>query len=161
MAATLIDDGVVMRLLVAQIETINAQVVRVWSGQDANEVTTAGQVFVRLVRMKIEPEVNGARDGDAEIGTLTLLLRVTAPAEQQQASQFAAASAAAYVASGLRMATMRDAATSHEVQVERVERELTFDGSKSDDQGAEVVAEVTVTGQVKRESGSGVTDYVA
>lgn len=141
-----IDDGVVLRLLAARLETITGVAIR-HLGEDESE---GNRYTARVAAMTIEPMPRNAGDDYQDAATLEVTVVAACDAAATAISNAAIAALAARVAKALDGQVLRDVSTTHQVQLGRVKREIQTD---PDPDRQLRTAVLTVTGHVQRFSG--------
>lgn len=141
-----IDDGVVLRLVAAQLETLTGVAVR-HLGEDERE---GDRYTVRLAAMTIDPDARNVASDYEDAGAIELTLMATCTSAATASSVAAIGALVALVCKTLDGQVLRDAGTTHEVQLRRCRREYASDPDPDRQVRA---ALITVSGRVHRKTG--------
>jgi len=153
--ATRIDKGLVLRLLTTRLETAAGGVAEIRVAHRGEAYPDSFDVQARVLAMNLK-RGRQMRDDDADVAELTVMIEVVCNEAVTAESVYANACAASNLVAVLQCATMVDAGTTHQVHIESVDEE--------DEMGGElhqlVACTITVRGQVIRQTGSTLEDYV-
>jgi len=165
----LIDPGIILQLLVTRVKAraaLQTVVSVAYPGDpDPEQVAGSEKSFTRLKGLSIVPDkTERSNDEDADAarlaqGTISLSMPVIVPAAVARASFGAVGQACGIVAAMLAGVTLRDTATTHQVDFEmspRVEIDL-----EPDEASELLVGVVMFSGTVMRTSGRDIASFVS
>jgi hypothetical protein len=150
MAAAIIDDSIVLKLLVGQLNTVDP-VVRVL-GEPERDL---GNVAAELIRLSVSPHDRVMADEAEDMADVEFEIVGVVGATAQEAAINLVTRMAMEIATAFNEQRLYDASTGHEVQIHRVSREVEAAGSDTDAQdGPFGLFRLVGTGMARRTSGA-------